>query len=134
MLIKIFSKAIYLLVVLLILILLITYKCTSKARYHPGGPYYYRSFSNYDVPIKLTQEIPYKEAISEGSYFIAYFNNNGDVESYSVFVNGKLRATTKYYYNPDMTLKRADNYDDNNKLGNTINYDKGHLIGNGKSK
>lgn len=82
--------------------------CHAQDKYHPGGPYYYESFSGYDIPFRPVGELTPEKAKSRETYYIAYFNNDGKIISFEKYLNGKKEFGDQYIYKSDGVLERRE--------------------------
>lgn len=97
----------------LILILLVTFcvvSCTSgQPKYHPGGPYFYKSWASYYLPYRPINEITENEAKEleqQGySFYIAYFNEQGYIKSFEKKYKGNQEFKTDYSYENGILMK-----------------------------
>jgi Family of unknown function (DUF6156) len=87
---------------------LMVQSCHAQGEYHPGGPYYYESFSGYNIPFRPIGEITIEKAKNLDSYYIAYFNDKGKIISFEKNLYCKREFIDHYYYRADGTLERRE--------------------------
>lgn len=80
----------------------------AQGKYHPGGPYYYESFADYDIPFRPLGEIILEKAKSRDSYYIAYFNDDGNIISFEKYLYGKKEFHDQYFYKSNGTPERRE--------------------------
>mgnify|MGYP001595550878 FL=1 len=82
--------------------------CNAQEKFHSGGPYYYESFATYKLPPHPVGELNPEEAKKRDSYYIAYFDDNGKIVSFSKYLYGKLEFSAKYTYTQEGYLERRE--------------------------
>lgn len=98
------ASKVFIAALMLNIVSLLTLSCHQQIKYHPGGPYYYESFANYEIPFHPVDEITIEKAEKLNSYYIAYFNDEGRIISFEKILYGKRAFTDHYYYRADGTL------------------------------
>lgn len=82
---------------------------TMQPQYHPGGPYYYKSFASYVLPMRPVGEISEQEAKelekNGFSYYEAYFNQEGFITRFVKHFGGKILFEEEYIYDENGILK-----------------------------
>jgi hypothetical protein len=100
--------------------------------YHPGGPYFYASFSSYHFPPRPVSEMTLEETIEHAksySYYIAHFNNEGKIEQWSKFYPDGSSFCQKFAYENGVLRTAATEHSNGEK--SVIEFDKhGKRIGN----
>lgn len=80
-----------------------------QPKYHPGGPYYYKSWASYKLPYRPIDEISYKEAkqieASGYAYYEAFFNEDGFIITFKKYYHEKLDFAVSYYYEKGILVK-----------------------------
>ncbi len=90
------------------LLLVLSTSCNAQEKKHQGGPYYYESFANYEIPFRPIGELTSEQAKSRDSYYIAYFNDNGAIVSFEKYLHGKSEFSDRYIYKADGVLERRE--------------------------
>ena len=76
--------------------------CKSQRAYHPGGPYYYKSWVSYELPHSPVGELTLQEtrALEEDgrAYYVAFFNDDGRIKSFEKRIDDKTVWKTVYRY------------------------------------
>ena len=115
--------------ILLIACCLVSGCNSGQPKYHPGGPYFYKSWASYYLPYRPTNEITETEAKDleqQGySFYIAYFNEQGYIKSFEKRHKGNRVFKTDYFYEDGLLLKQESIQD--GKI-TTILYDKNGKI------
>jgi hypothetical protein len=87
--------------------------------YHPGGPYYYKTWASYSIPYRPIDEISFanaKKLEKEGyAYYEAYFNNDGMIIKFIKHVKGTIAYQDEYIYENKKLKKRISKGDDYGK-------------------
>jgi len=104
----------------------LTCSCSKQQKYHPGGPYYYKSWANYYQPYRPIGEIQIDEAKElEGkgyAYYIAFFDGNGFISSFEKRYQGKISFKITYSYEEGVI--RKEGVIDENGTAKTFFYDR----------
>ena len=79
-----------------------------KNSYIPDTPYYYGSFSGYQIPFVPSEPLSYEAALQRKSYYIAYYDKKGKIISFSKYLNKQMFSTDKYFYREAGTLKKRE--------------------------
>jgi hypothetical protein len=100
-------------------------------KYHPGGPYYYKSYAHYLLPYRPVDEISVEEVkkAEEQSfaYYEAHFNNEGYITNFKKHYRGKAEFEVRYYYENGI-LRKSESLDSKGQI-KTDTYDaKGEII------
>ena len=78
-------------------------------KYHPGGPYYYKSWASYFLPYRPVDEVTKSEAEElerQGySYYIAFFNEHGLIKSFEKRYQGKMEFKATFFYENGLLIK-----------------------------
>lgn len=82
--------------------------CHAQEKYHSGGPFYYESFSGYEIPFRPVGELTPDNAKSRDSYYIAHFNSEGKIISFEKFLYGKKEFSDLYIYNSSGSIERRE--------------------------
>jgi hypothetical protein len=82
--------------------------CHAQDKYHSGGPFYYESFSGYDIPFRPVGELTPENAKSRDSYYIAHFNSDGKIVSFEKILYGKKEFSDLYIYNDGGIIERRE--------------------------
>lgn len=82
--------------------------CSAEARYHPGGPYYYGSFADYKIPFQPIEELTQEKAKLRESYYVAYFDGDGRIVSFTKYFKGKKEFHDGYTYSSGGLLERRE--------------------------
>ena len=81
----------------------------TEVKYHPGGPYYYKSWATYHYPYRPTYEITLEETkqlVKNGNaYYKGYFNNDGKIQSFEKIYLGKTVWKEEYTYENSNKIK-----------------------------
>ena len=98
---------------LLIGVIFICHGCANaQPKYHPGGPYYYKSWASYILPLRPTGEISYQEAkqmeVSGYSYYEAYFNDDGYIKEFKKYIHGQIVSTVIYFYENGVLVRSEE--------------------------
>ena len=98
----------------------------SQPKYHPGGPYYYKSWASYYLPYRPVEEISKQgaeELDRQGyAYYIAFFNEQGLIKSFEKRFKENMEFKVTYDYDNGV-LKKEEAIDMNGKVKIT-SYDK----------
>jgi len=105
-----------------IVFLLLPTSCNAQVKHNPGMPYYYGSFSGYYRPYRPSEPLTFEDAIKRHSYYVAYYDEQEKVISFTKYLNGKLLFNTKYFYWQSGTLEREEITDEKGET-RTNNYD-----------
>lgn len=73
-----------------------------------GGPYYYRTWTGYNILPVPHDEISEDEAHSLRAYYVVFYNELGNVESFTKFLDGKEEYSSKYYYDEAGELAKEE--------------------------
>lgn len=90
------------------ILFLMAASCKAEGKYRAGGPYYYESFANYEIPFRPIGELTSEEAKVRDSYYIAYFDNDGKIVSFTKYLYGKFEFSDKYIYRSNGVLERRE--------------------------
>lgn len=90
------------------LICSLIFSCNAKEKYRPGMPYYFESFANYGIPFRPIKEISKDEIGKRESYYVAVFNEEGQIISFSKYLNGNLEFIDNYIYDANGVLDRRE--------------------------
>ena len=82
--------------------------CIAQEKRHIGGPYYFESFANYKIPFQPIKELSKDEAKTRDAYYIAYYNEDGKIVSFSKYLNGKMEFDDKYFYGADGRIEKRE--------------------------
>jgi len=102
-------------VLVLLIFLAIGFSC-KKPEVKVGGPYYYESFSNYEIPFKPIKETSLERAKKLTAYYEAHFNEQGSIKKFIKYLNGKIEFSVTYDYRPDGTLEIGRGKNSNGKI------------------
>jgi hypothetical protein len=102
--------------------------CIGQEKKYIGGPYYFESFANYKIPFRPTNELTPDAARTHDAYYIAYFNSDGKIVSFTKYLYGKMEFEDKYFYRGDGKIERRELSRSNGET--TVQYfdEKGKLI------
>lgn len=111
----------------LLSVIILSSSCSAnQPKYHPGGPYYYKSWANYHLPYRPVDEVSKsgaEELENQGfSYYIAYFDEEGRIKSFEKRYREKMEFNVTYFYENGV-LKKEEGLDANGKVKITL-YDK----------
>jgi len=85
------------------------FSCSSVSSYPHGGPYYYKSFASYQLPHRPVNELSKEEALelekNGYAYYIAHFNNSGQIVSFEKIYKGKMEFKFMYFYANGILVK-----------------------------
>lgn len=104
-------------IIYLIIALATTYAgCVDyKTRYHPGGPYYYKSYAAFAFPYKPKEEISYEEAKDREANGLRFtevlFDKEGRLINVKHHWKGTVTFNYSYRYEPGV-VKEINYYDD----------------------
>jgi hypothetical protein len=87
---------------------IISMTCSAQEKQRTGGPYYFESFANYKIPFQPIRELTPTEARSHDVYYIAYYNNEGKIISFTKYLHGKMEFSDKYIYSVDGLIERRE--------------------------
>jgi antitoxin component YwqK of YwqJK toxin-antitoxin module len=73
-----------------------------------GGPYYYKSWVSYKLPYQPMDEITAKKAKSLTAYYIAFYDEQGRILSFTKYLKGVRDWSASYYYNDAGYLQRQE--------------------------
>ncbi len=81
-----------------------------------GGPYYYSSWSKFDIPTRPLGRLSRTElaALRRAGYAYheAYYDEFGRLSLFKKYLNDQVYRTNRYFYRPDGTLyKRITEFD-----------------------
>jgi antitoxin component YwqK of YwqJK toxin-antitoxin module len=80
--------------------------CNANDSGRQGGPYYFAKFIGYQIPFQPSEEISYEEAKKRNTYYVAHFDEEGRIVSFSKYLKGKLIFIDKYYYDSGSLARR----------------------------
>lgn len=89
-------------------LLFVSASCIAQEKYHPGGPYYYGDFATYKIPFRPIEELTPSEAKTRDVYYLAYFNDGGEILSFTKYLKGKIEFSDKYIYDQSGILERRE--------------------------
>jgi hypothetical protein len=126
------NKTAFIYLVVLLTAMNMAISCASTPKYHPGGPYYYKSWADYFLPYRPVNEISLSEAKELGgqgyAYYIAFFNDIGMIVSFEKQYRGKMEFKATYYYDKGV-LRKEEVIDLSGKIIKSTMYDeKGRRI------
>jgi len=96
------------LVILFSILSIIIISCDNEDQQRSGGPYYFESFVNYKIPFQPIKELASDEAKSRNSYYVAYYDNDGRIISFTKYLGGKIEFDDKYIYDGQGRLVRRE--------------------------
>ena len=82
--------------------------CKAQEHFRPGGPYYYESFANYEIPFRPIGELSADEAKLRDAYYVAYFNNNSKIVTFTKYLKGEIVFSDKYIYSRSSFLEQRE--------------------------
>jgi len=82
--------------------------CAQQEKFRPGGPYYFEGWTTYQIPFHPEKEITPDKAKLLRAYYIAYFNEDKKLTSFTKYLDGKLEFSDKYIYNSKGSLVRRE--------------------------
>ena len=104
---------------------------TAPPKYHPGGPYYYKSWASYLLPYRPVDEVTKSEAEElerQGyAYYIAFFNEQGLIKSFEKRYQGKMELKATFFYENGLLIKE-ESLDANGKMKHILFDKNGEII------
>ena len=82
--------------------------CMAQETRHTGGPYYFESFANYKIPFWPIKKLSEDEAKTRDAYYIAYYDKDGKIVSFTKYLYGKMEFDDKYFYGADGRIERRE--------------------------
>lgn len=84
--------------IMCLLFLALPTSCFSSESLLTGGPHYFKSFAGYTIPYRPISPIKEDDAKSLQTYYIAFYNDNGQITEFSKYFKGKLVFKDVYTY------------------------------------
>ena len=101
---------------------------TKEIQHSPGVSYYFGGFATYYKPFIPEEPLQYDEAVKREAYYVAYYNEKGQLQSFTKYLYGKLEFSVKYYYRASGIIEREDYHKSNGEVGSWYYDDKGNII------
>lgn len=103
------SKVIILfMLVVCFLIMPLLISCYAEETHLPGIPYYYGSFSGYQIPFKPSKPLTEEEAKKRDAYYVAYYDDQERIVSFTKYLSGEIAFSDKYYYRYSGIIERRE--------------------------
>lgn len=88
--------------------LVMSVACNNKAKHPPGGPYYFQGWDGYHIPFRPVKEITANQAKALKAYYVAYFDSDGKIISFTKYLYGKFDYGDNYIYDAKGSLERRE--------------------------
>ncbi len=83
------------------------FSCNSVPLHEPGGPFYFRSWSGYQIPFRPQAPVSRDNAMKLDTYYEAFFNSGGRITSITKYYAGKLEWRDQYEYRGKNLIRRT---------------------------
>lgn len=80
--------------------------CSESRQTLKGGPYYFASWVGYGVPLRPVDQISLEKAKSLRSFYEAYFDDEGNLISFTKHLDGEVEWVDTYHYDQRRLIAR----------------------------
>jgi len=91
----------------LLLVSLFAFICWACEPHASGGPYYFATWSGYDLPRRPVEPITLAEAKKRRAYIEAYYDEKGRLTRIAKYLDGKLAWADSYRYQGNKLIGRT---------------------------
>ena len=70
-----------------------------------GGPFYYKGWKTYYLPYRPKNEISFSETKKLTAYYEAFYTDEGKIQKFTKYFDGKVAFSVTYSYRSDNTLE-----------------------------
>lgn len=68
---------------------------------------YFATFSGYNIPLKLTEEIPKELALKRDAYYVGFYDEDQRLTCVEKYLDGALFFRHSYFYREDGSLRES---------------------------